>query len=183
VTTRIGLIGDTHYPEAGPLWDEAYDALRGVDLILHAGDLHVVDVLNWLEERCQAPVLGARGNGDDGGAGRPICAEDDRLKSAHVIEIERVRIGLVHDATLPEWPPHRTLESIMDHEFGGPVDVFVHGHTHVQEIERTRGVLLVNPGSPTFPRNMSRSLGTVAFLEVEGGSVSAWIHQLGDPLP
>ncbi len=27
----IGLIGDTHYPEAGPLWDEAYDALRGVN--------------------------------------------------------------------------------------------------------------------------------------------------------
>ena len=40
---RLGLIGDTHYPEAGPLWDEAYDALRGVDLILHAGDLHVVE--------------------------------------------------------------------------------------------------------------------------------------------
>ena len=37
---RIGLIGDTHYPEAGPLWDEAYDAFAGVDLILHAGDLH-----------------------------------------------------------------------------------------------------------------------------------------------
>jgi putative phosphoesterase len=182
MTTRIGLIGDTHYPEAGALWDEAYDALRGTDLILHAGDLHVVDVLNWLEERCQVPVLAARGNGDDGGGGRPLCAEDPRLKPAHVIEIEQVRIGLVHDATLPEWPPHRTLESIMDHEFGARVDVLVHGHTHVQEVEEMRGVLLVNPGSPTFPRNMSRSLGTVAFLEIDGGTSRAWIHQLGEPL-
>jgi putative phosphoesterase len=176
---RIGLIGDTHYPEAGPLWDEAYDALRGVDLILHAGDLHVTDVLDWLEDRCQAPVLAVRGNGDDGGGGRPICPEDPRMKPVQVFQAEDLRVGLVHDATLPEWPPHRTLESIMEHEFGGRVDVFVHGDTHVPQVEEMRGVLLVNPGSPTFPRNLTRRLGTVGFLEVKGRGARAWIHQLG----
>jgi len=175
---RIGLIGDTHYPEAGPLWDEAYDALRGVDLILHAGDLHVVDVLDWLEERCAAPVLAVRGNGDDGGGGRPICPEDPRMKPVQVVSADALRIGLVHDATLPEWPPHRTLESIMDHHFGGRVDVLVHGDTHVPEVVEMRGVLLVNPGSPTFPRNLTRRHGTVGFLEVTGRDVRAWIHQL-----
>jgi putative phosphoesterase len=175
---KIGLIGDTHYPEAGPLWDEAYEALTGVDLILHAGDLHVVDVLDWLEERCGAPVLAVRGNGDDGGGGRPLCADDPRLKPAHVIDAGGVRIGLVHDATLPEWPPHRTLETIMDVHFGSRVDVFVYGDTHVPEVVEMRGVLLVNPGSPTFPRNLTRRLGTVAFLEVAGGTARAWVHQL-----
>jgi putative phosphoesterase len=183
MTTRIGIIGDTHYPEAGPLWDEAYEAFAGVDLILHAGDLHVTDVLDWLEQRCGVPVLAVRGNGDDGGGGRPVCAEDPRMKYAQTLDVEGLRIGMVHDATLPEWPPHRTLESIMDHEFGGPVDVFVHGHTHVQEVADMRGVLLVNPGSPTFPRNHARKLGTVGFLQIEGGQARAWIHQLGDPLP
>jgi putative phosphoesterase len=178
MATRIGILGDTHYPEAGPLWDEAYHALSGVDLILHAGDLHVTDVLDWLEERCGVPVLAVRGNGDDGGAGRPLCAEDSRMIYAHVLDIEGLRIGMTHDATLPEWPPHRTLESIMEHEFGGRVDVFVHGHTHVPEVNQMRGVLLVNPGSPTFPRNMARSLGTLAFLELESGAARAWIHQL-----
>lgn len=174
----IGIIGDTHYPEAGPLWDEAYDAFRDVDLILHAGDLHVVDVLDWLEDRCAVPVLAVRGNGDDGGGGRPVCPEDPRLKPVQTFTAEDVRIGVVHDATLPEWPPHRTLESIMEHNFGGPVDVFVHGDTHVEEIEEMRGVLLVNPGSPTFPRNLTRRPGTLAFLECSGGSARAWIHQL-----
>jgi len=89
-----------------------------------------------------------------------------------------VRLGVVHDATLPEWPPHRTLESIMRHEFGGPVDILVHGHTHVPEIELMRGVLLVNPGSPTFPRNMARSHGTLGFLEIDSGRARAWIEQL-----
>jgi putative phosphoesterase len=177
---RIGLIGDTHYPEAGPLWDEAYERLAGLDLILHAGDLHVVDVLDWLEERCRAPVLGVRGNGDDGGGGRPLCAEDPRLRLAQVLDFEGVRVGVTHDATLPEWPPHRTLESIMQHEFGGRVDVFVHGHTHVPQVELMRGVLLVNPGSPTFPRNMARSHGTVGFLDIDDGRARAWIEQLPD---
>jgi putative phosphoesterase len=180
---RIGLIGDTHYPEAGPLWDEAYDALRGVDLILHAGDLHVPDVLDWLEQRCDAPVLAVRGNGDDGSGGRPLCPEDPRMKPVQLVHAEGLRIGMVHDATLPEWPPHRTLETIMDHYFDGRVDVFVHGDTHVPEVEAMRGVLLVNPGSPTFPRNLTRRLGTVAFLDIEGGVPRAWIHQLEPAAP
>ena len=175
---RIGLIGDTHYPEAGPLWDEAYDALRGVDLILHAGDLPVTEVLDWLEQRCEAPVLAVRGNGDDGSGGRPICPDDPRMKPVQIVHAEGVRIGMVHDATLPEWPPHRTLEMIMEHHFGGRVDVFVHGDTHVPEIEEMRGVLIVNPGSPTFPRNLTRRLGTVAFLDVDATGVRARIHQL-----
>ena len=175
---RIGLIGDTHYPEAGPLWDEAYEALRGVDLILHSGDLHVVEILDWLEERCAAPVLAVRGNGDDGGGGRPLCAEDPRLKPVQLVDAAGVRIGMVHDATLPEHPPRRTLETIMEHYFGGRVDVLVHGDTHLPEVEEMRGVLLVNPGSPVFPRNLTRRLGTVGFIDVADGSARAWIHDL-----
>lgn len=174
---RLGLIGDTHYPEAGPLWDEAYDALRGVDLILHAGDLHVVEVLDWLEQRCGAPVLAVRGNGDDGGAGRPVCPEDARLKPVHLVDAGGLRIGMVHDATLPE-QRHRTLDHIMHYHFGGRVDVLIHGDTHVPEVTTLRGVLLVNPGSPVYPRNLSRQLGTVAFIEVRDGAARAWIHDL-----
>ncbi len=177
---RIGIIGDTHYPEAGPLWDEAYDALRGVDLILHAGDLHTLDVLDWLEQRCAAPVLGVRGNGDDGGGGRPVCPPDARLQPVQIVEAHGARVGMVHDATLPEWPPHRTLETIMEHYFGGPVDVFVHGDTHVEEIVEVRGVLMINPGSPTYPRNLTRRPGTLAFLDIGEGYARAWLHQLGE---
>ena len=63
---RIGLISDTHIPTAGSdLWPQVYDALRGVDLIMHAGDLHDTIVLDWLEEL--APVRAVSGNGDYGG--------------------------------------------------------------------------------------------------------------------
>ncbi|MBI2855425.1 MAG: metallophosphoesterase family protein [Chloroflexi bacterium] len=59
---RIGLIADTHIPEAGPeLPAQVYRAFEGVDLILHGGDMHVIDVLDWLER--VAPVLGRGGTG------------------------------------------------------------------------------------------------------------------------
>ena len=58
-------------------------------------------------------------------------------------------------------------------------DVLVHGDTHVEQVEEMRGVLLLNPGSPTFPRNLTRRPGTIAFLEcTPNASPHAWIHQL-----
>ncbi len=51
-------------------------------------------------------------------------------------------------------------------------------HVDWFEVTEMRGVLLVNPGSPTFPRNLTRRLGTVGFLEVQGRTARAWIHQL-----
>ena len=61
---RIGLVADTHIPEAGPdLPAQAYAALAGCDRILHAGDLHTIEVVDRLERL--APVLVSRGNGDN----------------------------------------------------------------------------------------------------------------------
>src|SRR3990172_7577250 len=107
---RIGLISDTHIPEAGrDLWPQVYDAFLGinpagpkVDLILHAGD-----------GRSPAPDT------------------DARLKPRQVLEVDGLRIGLTHDLPLPEWPPYRTLEMMMDRCFGGPVHVVLHRHTHL----------------------------------------------------
>jgi predicted phosphodiesterase len=45
-------------------------------------------------------------------------------------------------------------------------------------VEEMRGVLLVNPGSPTYPRNMDRSLGTIGFLELNDRQARGWIEQL-----
>ncbi len=184
---RIGLISDTHVPEAGrELWPQVYDAFLGrnpegpkVDLILHAGDMHVTDVLDWLEDRVGVPVIACRGNGDDGGGGRAVVTDDDaRLKPHQVLDIDGFRIGLTHDLPLPEWPPYRTLPKMMDRYFGGPVNIIVHGHTHVANVRVFKGVLCVNSGSPVYPRNLERRLGTIAFLDIEDGRVHPWVYQL-----
>lgn len=174
---RIGLISDTHVPSAAHgLWPQVYDALRGVDLIMHAGDLYDPVVLDWLEEL--SPVLAVWGNGDFGGWQRTEPPSDPRLTESRVLSVDGLRIGLVHDFPLPEAPPHRTVEGLMGHFFDGPVDVIVRGNTHRAEIESVKGVLVVNPGSPTFPNHQSLRLGTVAYLDIEDGEVRTEIVQL-----
>ncbi|MBI4307681.1 MAG: metallophosphoesterase family protein [Chloroflexi bacterium] len=177
---RIGLISDTHIPEAGPgLPDAVYSVFRGVDIIMHAGDLHVIDVLDWLEQRIGAPVYGARGNGDTGYNGRPRVRDDPRLKEAHVLTLEGLRIGLAHAVPLPDECPWIPVEQTMQRMFGGPVDVIVNGDTHVEQILKHKGVLFVNPGSPTFPHNLVGVPGHVALLEVRDGVAHAEIVKLG----
>ena len=174
---RIGLISDTHIPTAAKeLWPQVYEAFRGVDLIMHAGDLMVPEVIDWLEE--VAPVMAVWGNGDFGGWQRTVPPDDRRLSEAKVLAIDYLRIGLVHDFQLPEHPPLRTLEGQMEHYFRGPVDVIVRGSTHAAEISELKGVLIVNPGSPTFPNHQSTRLGTIGFLDIADGLVTASIVQL-----
>jgi predicted phosphodiesterase len=54
----------------------------------------------------------------------------------------------------------------------------VAGDTHVPLVRMWQGTLVVNSGSPTYPRNLTTQLGTVGFLEIRGGRVDAWIEQL-----
>ncbi len=174
---RIGLISDTHIPAAAPqLWPQVYEALRGVDLIMHAGDLMVPEVIDWLEE--VAPVMVVSGNGDYTGWERSIPPDDPRLSESKVLTVDGLRLGLVHDFQLPEAPPLRTVDGLMSHHFGGPVHVIVRGSTHKAEITTVKGVLIVNPGSPAFPNHQSTRLGTIGFLDIDGGRVHPSILQL-----
>jgi len=173
----IGLISDTHIPESAPdIWPQVYDAFRGVDLILHAGDLHILDVVDRLERL--APIYVARGNGDEGGGGRAIVPDDPRIRESWILELGGFTVGMTHAFEFPEWPPYRTFAKMLDYAFGGPVDILICGHTHVTMVEHYKGVLIVNPGSPMFPRNMNTSPGNIGFLEIAHGRARAWIEQL-----
>ena len=176
-TLRIGLISDTHVPEARPeLWPQVFEAFRGVDLILHAGDIHDLGVINDLER--VAPIYVARGNGDDGSGGRQIQPDDRRLREGWLLELGGLRVGVAHTVPVPAeagW----TLERAMQRYFGRTdLDVVIHGDTHVESIEHVDGVLCVNPGSPTLPRNLLTRLGTIGFLEIVEGRAEASIWQL-----
>ena len=168
---RIGLVSDTHIPrDAKRLPPHVKEAFKGVDLILHAGDIYIPSVLDELETI--APVLAARGNGD--------CdfPEDHRLKDCHIVDADGFRIGLTHATILTELP-RRHIDGVLKREFGGHVDVIVYGDTHVAAIEKYEGVLLINPGSPTLPKGRFE-LGTVALLETNKGKIKARIVQLGE---
>jgi uncharacterized protein len=175
---RIGLISDTHIPEARPvLWPQVFDVLDGVDAILHGGDIHDLVVLDQLN--ALAPLWSARGNGEDGSAGRPIAADDERLRYSWLLDLAGVRVGLTHDLPMPEIPPNYTVDRWKHRRFGTPdIDVLVYGDSHVERIDVMGPTLCVNPGSPTYPHNLQTQLGTLGFLDIDGPLVRATLWQL-----
>ena len=155
----IGLLSDTHIPDAVlSLPPQLKDVFRDVDLILHAGDIFVVDVLDELSSI--APVLAARGDSD-----YLEIRQDKRVKERHILTIDGVTIWLCHDGQLPA------------DETENLPDVIISGHTHWATVKNREGVLQVNPGSPTYPVYKCE-LGTVALLRVSAGKADAEIIQL-----
>ena len=115
----IGLISDTH----GYFDPRLPDVFRGVERILHAGDIGSLEVVARLEEI--APVTAVHGNMD-----RSDVAS--RFPADATMEVERLRIYLVHRP--------------QDARPGEGVGVVVQGHTHRSRIEEKDGILYVNPG-------------------------------------
>ena len=147
---RIGLISDTHLPQLLHSMDElgpqTGEALNGVDLILHGGDITVPAVLDWCEQF--APVLAVRGNND--------IFDDPRLAEHQFLDIEGFRIGLAHELRPESRPIGEILAASLDGEW---VDVLIGGDTHVERLEYRDDVLLINPGSPSLPHHLSTTSG------------------------
>ncbi len=170
---KIGLIADTHMPGSiEDLWPQAMKAFAGVECILHAGDLHTLDIVDRLSDI--APTYVARGNGDRG-------LVDDRLRDTWSFEFHGVHIGLIHHFPSPARKPPEQLTKHLDKHFTEQTpDVLIYGHTHLEGIHTVEDRLYINPGSPTLPRNQSLRLGTIGYLEIHDQHVTASIMQLTD---
>ncbi len=156
---HIGLISDTHIPDdAKALPAQIKEVFHNTDLILHAGDIYIVSVLDELERL--APVLAAQGDDD-----YSEVYKDRRAKEKHIITVEGVTIWLTHVKPW-SWPQNEEAP-----------DVIVFGHTHNATLEKYGDTLLVNPGSPTFPAYRHK-LGTVALLSVDSGKAEVSIAPL-----
>ena len=68
---------------------------------------------------------------------------------------------------------------MVEEVFEQPVDIVVFGRTLYSMVETHDGILFVNPGSPSLPRNLRR-LGNVAILEITDDSTVANVLDLRD---
>jgi hypothetical protein len=152
VTTRIGVISDTH----GLLRPHAVAALRGVDRIVHAGDVGAAAVLDELAKL--APVTAVRGNNDHG----PWA---QRLAQTEVVEVGETSLFVLHDLG----------ELALDPAAAG-FAVVVSGHSHEPNVARRDGVLFLNPGS-AGPRRFKLPIA-VALLHIRGTDVEAEVVEL-----
>ncbi|MEK7814088.1 MAG: metallophosphoesterase family protein [Candidatus Desantisbacteria bacterium] len=143
ITMRIGVTSDTHIPVRGhSLPAILIQEFSNVDLILHAGDILTMDVLRELEKL--APVKAVCGNMD-----KPEISE--HLEQKMVIEVEDVRIGLIHGSGSKIGLASRIKKEFSNNAAPAnqAVDCIVYGHTHVPECRIEDNILFFNPGSPT----------------------------------
>jgi putative phosphoesterase len=145
----IGVISDTH----GHLRTEAAEALKGADLIIHAGDIGKAEVLEELGKI--APVHAVRGNMDGHWA--------LGLPETEVVEIGDFLLYVLHDV----------FRLDLDPAAAGFVAV-INGHTHTAAIENRKGVLYLNPGSAAS----FKSPATLALLRIRGNSLQAEVVEL-----
>jgi putative phosphoesterase len=152
ITLEIGVIADTH----GLLRPQALEALRGVSVIVHAGDIGRPEVVAGLE--AVAPVLAIRGNVDRG-------AWSDAFPATRVVEVGGACLYVLHDV--------ETLD--LDPAAAGMAAV-ISGHSHQPRVELQGGVLYLNPGS-AGPRRFRLPV-SLARLRVTGNGVDAALIEL-----
>ena len=137
----LGLISDTH----GLLREQAVRALRGSDLILHAGDVGAPEILDTL--KTIAPVVAVRGNVDADKWGQT-------LPFTEVIQVGSVMIYVLH-----------ILQDLDVNPAAAGFRIVVSGHSHKPGQREKDGVLYINPGS-AGPRRFYLPV-TVARLDLE----------------
>ncbi len=149
---KIGLISDTHITEKrGKLSEKVLDYFKDVNLILHAGDVSSQKVLDQLNQI--APTIAVEGNND-----RTRKAID--LKPSEIIEIDDLKILLIHGDNLPS----RNFEKYCEYAQKQNADMLISGHTHQPHFEKMNDTLLINPGSSNRP---IKSDASIAILTID----------------
>src|SRR5262245_50484591 len=148
----IGLISDTH----GLIRSEALEALNGVELIIHAGDIGKPEVIAAL--KAVAPVLAIKGNNDIGNWARP-------LPDTKLAKLGDTRLYVIHNVKdLDCDPVARGYQAV------------VSGHSHKPSIATRDGILFVNPGS-AGPRRFKLPIA-VGKLFIQNSQLTAEIIEL-----
>jgi hypothetical protein len=150
----VGVISDTH----GLLVPAVIKALHGVDLIIHAGDVGNTGIMDELKSI--APVVAVRGNMD--------MSEDLReLPETEAIQVGDAFLYIIHDINSLDIAPSES-----------DFNAVIFGHLHYPSVMEHNGVLFVNPGSASQPRqNSSMSL---ALLHIRGTSIKTQIVDIVD---
>lgn len=137
----------------------AWPFLESADHILHAGD--VVDPALLDELKALAPLTVVMGNCD------ALDVRDWGVDDDATVELGGVEIGMLHDSGLSPGRRPRMRERFPT------ARVVVFGHSHMPMNDDDQGLLLFNPGSPTWKR--TAPFPSMGLLWIENGSVEGEI--------
>lgn len=154
---RVVVLSDTHAPRRWKTCPpRVAEQLRGAELILHAGDVCIAEVLDELAQ--YAPVRAVCGNND--GPDVVAWGAPETLE----FEIAGLPVAMIHDSGQATGRTAR-----MRHRFPS-AELVVFGHSHIPLDQTGDGVRVFNPGSPTDRRRQPH--GTIGLLDVADGTLT-----------
>ena len=154
---KIGVISDTHLDNiADHLGERILKHFKDVDMILHAGDVVQLSVLDLFSDKEVKLVAGNMDSWE--------IKQSAPIKQ--VIQIEDYKLGLIHGWGSPVGIEDRILKEFDD------IDILVYGHTHNAASFIKSGVQFFNPGSPTDKRFTTKN--TIGILNI-GNQISSQI--------
>jgi putative phosphoesterase len=154
---KLGLISDTH----GFLDPRLSRIFRGVDHILHAGDIGPDFLIAQLE--AVAPTTAVLGNNDN----------SPSFPLTKVIQLGELKFLVHHIVT-----PRALSDELKARVAKEKPDVVMFGHSHQRFEQRINDILFVNPGyagKPTFGAERS-----VALMECDGKKLDVRFVKLTD---
>ena len=161
---KIGVISDTHLSRgSGELPENLIKELRKCGLIIHAGDLVDISVLDSLSKISK--VLAVRGNMDDDNV-------KTKLEIKEILNIEGKKICVMHGYGHPD----KLVDILKDEFFSEKPDIIIFGHSHAPKNEYIDGVLFFNPGSVTD--TVFAPYRSYGIIEIDKGVIKAEIYKL-----
>ncbi len=161
---KIGVVSDTHIPLSScELPTELLTALKGCDLIIHAGDLIDICVLEALKKISKVEAV--YGNMD------PQKVRIS-LRDKKILNICGKKVCLMHGDGNPE-----KLIPLLENEFSEEnPDIVIFGHSHKPMNKYIGKVLFFNPGSPTD--TVFAPYRSYGIIEIAKGKIKSDIHKL-----
>ncbi len=155
---KIGVLSDTHLHQVTEALIHIYDQyLSDKDLILHAGDIVSLEVVNFLAKKKEF---------------HGVCGNMDPLEVKHllpekeILDLAGYRLGLVHGWGQPEGLEARIATQFQE------VDIIVYGHSHRAANHVENGVLFFNPGTATgYSAKAGHSIGALELTETIRGDI------------
>jgi len=153
---KVAAVSDTHLGQREKIPGKIIDALHGVDLILHSGDILDLNVVRKLGKI--AKVRAVYGDSD------PQSVRDE-LPEIDFLHVFKWKIGMVYDAGC--FGTGKALSIAKRSK----CDVLVYGHSHWPAIKKKDGIWLINSGSPTMPLLAILIKPTIALLEISESGI------------
>lgn len=153
---KILIVSDTHgYSER---LERVMEREIPIDMLVHCGD--VGKDVDYIPLITPSPLYMVAGNNDWGSG----------LSNVLIANAGRYRIFITHGHA--HWV-ECGLDRLVSAAKANKADIVMFGHTHVPVLEKMEGIMVVNPGSLTYPRQEGRK-ATYAVMEIgEDGKIDA----------